>query len=89
MFRAGDLARIEADAGFGLILPGGKHLALHGQVVQVLGVKNYTIMGQVSPSIVFRPHPWEFEQDAYPNNWEASERYFKPCESATTAKKEK
>jgi hypothetical protein len=57
--------------------------------VKVLDIKQYRIMGHASTSIVFRPHPWEFEQDAYPNSWEASERYFRKCASVTKANAEK
>ncbi|HAE59759.1 MAG TPA: hypothetical protein DCG54_09725 [Anaerolineae bacterium] len=89
MFQQGDLARIKSDVGFALVLPDGRRLVLHGQLVKVLDIKNYTIMGLRSTSIVFQPYPWGFEPDAYPSSWEASERYFEPCDSATAAKTEK
>ena len=58
-----------------IILPGGEQLALEGQLVRVLSVKTY---GNLPAKFVtFRPEPWNYPPETWPNAWEAVERYFR------------
>jgi hypothetical protein len=69
----GDLAEMHCTKGFlAIVLPGGEQFALDGQKVRVLAVGSFQGMKLVT----FRPEPWSFPPEAWPNAWQAVEGYF-------------
>jgi hypothetical protein len=72
----GDLAVIRADAGFAIVLPDRSRLSLNGQMVRILRIERYAMMGERNASVIFRPEPWQFAESAWPNCWAASPKYF-------------
>jgi hypothetical protein len=53
-------------------MPGGEILFLENHLVRVLSIKAFQGMKLVT----FRPLPWDYPPEAWPNAWEAVERYF-------------
>lgn len=73
----GEIAVICADKGFIVTLPNGAQKRLAGALALILDERFDTVDGgNRSRSLLFRPIPWEFPENAWPASWWAVEEYF-------------